>query len=693
MTTQTKIDPQALAAMIPGEEEEVSLSAPNGSVNAASPGIGAANPMFGYENAAPALAAPGRKAPVTKTSKSLNQARATIDAMLPSALRVHVYKRSDDAKLAFVNDYSSTDLAGSGTIEAFLHRYVVSDYGYGEYHLYQHDPQNPSGRPVAIGSVRLIAPITKTEESNKTSSVRELWEIAQKMQEQQAAAQMNRKSPIEEMASMMAMLKQMGMMPENKGGGDSGMSMMMMMMMMERMRPQPTGPDPMLMTMMQKLVERSEDERMMHAMIPPAPPPPPPPAPTVDPMTPVMQLLVQQQQQSTQLLVEALRGNKQDRDPIRDLADMAKLIESKNGEALTIKDMFTLIPQLKDILVPKEAHKDPFEKTIENFRLFKLMQREFGEAGTQQEDQGASGFWDFAKSLLTSDLGSGLASAIAAGNAGAAVQQRTEVRQHQMASTAHQVAQSRGSQLPAPRPLPAPQPVVVQQSAPPPAPQSQDEAVTIPDGFVNRHAPKINNSATDVERIPAIVDGFRFLGTDPGFRPHIVEVFGLTKMNRKQEALEKLHWILGGLVDAEVLSPTVPDVAVEDFKRHWNVIRQKMGFDPNIPEIGPDGKPVPVEAKVEPKVEEKPVVVEEKIEEAVVSKPVRRVAKKVESNDSAIAAAPVAPRPVPPVEDDEEDDEEAPVERPRPRPRARRVIEAVTNGASTVDPEKVAASA
>jgi hypothetical protein len=609
--------------------------------------------------------------------------------MLPSALRIHVYKRSDDAKLAFVNDYSSTDLAGSGTIEAFLHRYVVPDYGFGEYHLYQHDPQNPSGRPAAIGSVRLIAPISRSEENQKTSSVRELWEIAQKMQEQQAASQVNRKSPIEEMASMMAMLKQMGLMPENKGGGDSGMSMMMMMMMMERMRPQQTGPDPMLMTMMQKLVERSEDERMMQAMIPPAPPPPLPPAPTVDPMTPVMQLLVQQQQQSTQLLVEALRGNKQDRDPIRDLADMAKLMESKNGDALSVKDMFTLIPQLKDILVPKESHKDPFEKTIENFRLFKLMQREFGEAnGQQQEDQGASGFWDFAKSLLTSDLGAGLASAISAGNAGTAIQQKSDMRQHQMASAAHQVAQARGSQLPAPRPLPVPQPAA-QQSAPQPAPQSQDEAVTIPDGFVNRHAPKINNSASDVERIPAIVEGFRFLGTDPGFRPHIVEVFGLTKMNRKQEALEKLHWVLSGLVDAEVISPTVPDVAVEDFRRHWNVIRQKMGFDVNVPEIAPDGKPVPVEAKPVEAPAETPVVAEVVGAPAA---PVRRVNRpKATSNDSAQAAP--APRPVPPTEDDDEDEEEAPVERPKPRPRARRSIESIVNGAASPVEEKVAASA
>ena len=691
MTTQTKIDPQALAAMIPGDEEDVSLAGPNGSLAGNSPGMGTANPMFGYEGGAPAAISPaGRKAPVQKVSKSLNQARATIDAMLPSALRIHVYKRSDDAKLAFVNDYSSTDLAGSGTIEAFLHRYVVPDYGFGEYHLYQHDPQNPSGRPSAIGSVRLIAPISRSDEGQKTSSVRELWEITQKMQEQQAASQANRKSPIEEMASMMAMLKQMGLMPENKGGGgDSGMSMMMMMMMMERMRPQQTGPDPMLMTMMQKLVERTDDERMMQAMIPPAPPPPLPPAPSVDPMTPVMQLLVQQQQQSTQLLVEALRGNKQDRDPIRDLADMAKLMESKNGDALSVKDMFTLIPQLKDILVPKESHKDPFEKTIENFRLFKLMQREFGEAnGQQQEDQGASGFWDFAKSLLTSDLGAGLASAISAGNAGAAIQQKSDMRQHQMASAAHQVAQARGSQLPAPRPLPVPQPVS-QQSAPQPAPQSQDEAVTIPDGFVNRHAPKINNSASDVERIPAIVEGFRFLGTDPGFRPHIVEVFGLTKMNRKQEALEKLHWVLSGLVDAEVISPTVPEVAVEDFKRHWNVIRQKMGFDVNIPEIGPDGKPVPVEAKpVDPPAEV--AAVPEVVGTPVT--PTRRVVRpKATSNDSAQAAP--APRPVPPTEDDDEDEDEAPVERPKPRPRARRSIESIVNGAAAPSEEKVAASA
>jgi hypothetical protein len=668
-TTKTQIDPQALAAMIPGDEEEVSLS-PNGSAGH-SPGASSASPMFGYEAAPPAqpgAGVGGAKRPVPqKPGKSITQARAVVDAMLPSALRIHVFKRGADARLDFVNDYSSTDLAGSGTIEAFLHRYVVADYGHGEYHLYQHDPINPTRAPTAIGSVRLLAP--KSEDSKKPpSETREMFEIMQKMMldQQQRQAQENQRSPVKEMLEMMTAMKQLNGDDPKKGGGDSSMGMMMMMMMMME-RNRPTGPDPVLMSMIQKLAERADDDRMMQAMIPPAPLPAPPPAPAVDPLTPVLQLMLEQQRQSTQLLVESLRAPKQERDPIRDLADMAKLIGAQNGDALTIKDMFGMIPQLREMLVPKDANRDPFEKTIENFRLFKLLQREFsGEAGPQQQEEAGGGFWDFAKSLLTSDLGSGLASAITAGNAGTAVQQRSVSRQQQLAQVAGQVSHSRGG--------PPPQQQVPQQAPQQQAPQSEDDAVTIPDGFVARHAPKINSAASDVERIPAIVDGLRFLGMDQGFRPHVVEVFGLTKQNRKQEALEKLHWMLSGLADAEVLDPRVPDLAAGDFDKHWNIIRQKMGFDIAVPEIGPDGNPV-AQAE-EPNGSAAPVA-----QPAAVQPPQAPVARTVASPAPAPvrvptrpARAPVAagPRPVPPTED-EEDDEEAPVERPRPRPRARRV--------------------
>jgi hypothetical protein len=627
-TAKTAIDPSALAGMIPGaeDEQEVSIQA-QAAPSFASPAVTPPMPQLAPDPG-PAPSAPngsGKRLGRVSQAKPAT-AKQQLASMMPSALRIHVYKRQEDGSLGFAKDYAAVDLFGAGTIEAFLRKYVIPEYDFGEYHLYQHD--GTSGQqPVGIGSIKILAPVKHHSDGStgsKVESMKELFEVAKMMQPQQQP----QIDPLEQMTKMMGMMRGFVSSDANgKPGGFDPMLMMMMFFFMQSfMGPKPqqqTGPDPITMKILERL-ERMEDERMTAALIPPALPP----APPLDPMQ-AMRPVIEMMQQNTQIMLESLRGSSRDRDPVRDLADLSKLLVASKGDTITMKDMLAMMPQLKDMMLPRDVQKDPFEKTIENFRLFKMIQHEFagGRDPAAEDREAASGFWDFAKSFLMSDLAGGLANAIQSGNSAAQVDQRVRQRQRNIAETAQQVARDRG----------APQPPRHAQQAPngarPPAPpqaQPEDDSIEIPEVFITSHAPKINQAATDAERVAALVNGLRTLATmSADFRPHIVEVFGLAKQNRRAESMEKLAEVLGALAEAQVLELRAVELSISDFDKHWNLIRNRLGM-PDIPEVGPDGKPVDVPA-----------------------------------DGVQTAPAPEAPRPVPETEDEEVDEDEKPVERPR----------------------------
>ncbi len=658
--TASSINPADLAAMIPGADQgdDQDVQVGPAATFASSPGVVPAANVA--PDPAPAPNGSGRapaRASARLNGKQAPTARQAMSAMMPSSLRVHVYKRTDSGQLASAKDYGANDLLGSGTMEAFIRKYVIPEYDYGEFHLYQSDG-TPGVAPVSLGSVTILAPRSRTDDEAKTSSLKEMWELAQKMNEQNRPPQ---KSPMEEMF-LTYLMKQMDKQSESKGSG--GMDPMMMFFMMQMMNKPQQGPDPIMLKVLER-IEQMGDERMAQAMIPPAPTP----APMADPMVPVIQLMQQSMQQQTAMMIETIRSSQvkpTDRDAVKDLADLSKLLGQKDDDRFTMKDIIGMIPQFREFILPASSQKDPFEKTIENFRLFKMLQSEFDGGGprdaAEEDRESAAGFWEFAKTFLQSDLGSSLADAIKAGNSAQQVDQRQGMRRHATQQVAAEVSQRRGPQQPAQaqpaqqgRPV-APAPTVA------PVPPAQEDDIQIPEGFILRHAPKINSAANDMERVPAIVEGIRFLATSNDFRPHVVEVFGLTKQNRKEEALAKIEGLLGALADAEVLDPCVIKLAREDFTKHWNLIRKRMNM-PDVPELDPQGNVV----------EPAPEVVSSVPAQAqpAAPAPVRAVV-----NGSEPAKAPAEtpapahrPRPAvpPPTYDDEPEggEDDAPVERPK----------------------------
>jgi hypothetical protein len=308
----------------------------------------------------------------------------------------------------------------------------------------------------------------------------------------------------------------------------------------------------------------------------------------------------------------------------------------RNNEALTTKDIFTLLPQFRDMLAPPGATKDPFEKTIENFRLFKMMQREFGEGDSRSQQppgESAETFWSFAKGLVQSDIGKSIAGQILQQGAGQQIatqpgrraltaqeqaqgvanrraheagrqRQLAESRAHQLAANANraqeeanrvqaeatqEAAQSRQESI-----QQATQPVAAARP-PEPAKDDDDGEVNVPEGFLTVHAPAINGAATDADRIGAIITGFQLLATSTDFRPVITKMFGLCKQNRRLEALDHLKEILEFFSENEVLDVKIPQMAAADFDRHWVIIRSRLEF-PDIPEVFPEGHPSAVAA-------------------------------------------------------------------------------------------------
>jgi hypothetical protein len=644
------LDPATLGAMIPDDEGSMEIS----TMGQEAPALLRHEPVPPPPSQSPGHLQQQRRvsASAPKAPAAPVQPRKDVARMLPSAHRVYVYKKKDDGKMSFLNEYSAQELQGVGTIEAFIKKYIVAEYGYGEFHVHYYDGQQKEPQP--LGAVTIDAPASVQtsmatvhqfpRQESKTESLKELLEFQKVM----ATQQQPQKSPAEQaMETMVARMieKQMSAITDPPKPGEapksSGDGMVMMMLLMQ-MQQKPAPVDNGMTRMMEKMIERiermEEEARMQSMMVPPPPPPPPPPHGSDGPSP--MEMMLETMKENTRMMVEAMKAqHASPRDPIKDLADMATLMAPRNNEALTTKDIFTLLPQFRDMLAPPGASKDPFEKTIENFRLFKMMQREFGEGDSRSQQapgESAETFWSFAKGLVQSDIGKSIAGQILQQGAGQQIatqpgrramtaqeqaqnvanrraheagrqRQLAESRAHQLAANAsraqeeanrvqaeatQEASQSRQESI---RQATHPVPVAAARPPEPPKEEDEDGEVNVPEGFLAVHAPAINGAPTDAERIGAIITGFQLLATSTDFRPVISKMFGLCKQNRRLEALDHLKEILEFFSENEVLDKEIPQKAAEDFDRHWAIIRSRLEF-PDVPEVFPEGHPQAVAA-------------------------------------------------------------------------------------------------
>lgn len=82
---------------------------------------------------------------------------------IQSAERVRIYRRARDhfggiGRLEYVNDYGARELRETGSIDVFIHRYIVPRYGYGEYYV---ELVKSDGTAYNAGSVSVAAPVSE----------------------------------------------------------------------------------------------------------------------------------------------------------------------------------------------------------------------------------------------------------------------------------------------------------------------------------------------------------------------------------------------------------------------------------------------------------------------------------------------------------------------------------------------------
>ena len=666
---QSAVDPAALGALIPTDGEDDS------------PGLATlgdeAPPLQRYEPTPPPVSqgqvqkarrvaaqtvAPAPAAPVSP--------RREIAKMVPSSHRVFVYRKRtdgvDSGKTSYLNDYSAQDLSGSGTIENFIKKYVVPEYGYGDFVLYYHDGTS-NKEPQPLGSVKIDPPISFQQqqqhkaEGGMSEVFRDFLQYQKDREARDAQAAKSKTITEEMMETMMA-----DMIKKQMGGGDEkggGMNAMLMMMMMDRMKPAPApSVDPAMQRFMERMADRldamEQEMKMSQAMLPP-------PSPIHEGPSHI-EVILETMRENSRMMIEALKSQQVNRDPIKDLADMATLLVPQKSESLTIRDLFEIMPKLQTTFQPKEQ-TSPFKETVENFRLFKLMQREFSDdrpQAAQQEQQ--DNFWAFARDMLRSDVGRGIAAQIMkqAASQDVATQGEQRARQQQQharevarrraeeASRQRQIAEARARQaadlaaaeaakaaaaakvasqaepkvepkaaipesssaVPVSEVIPTEQPTLVEvpaaaappppEPAPPPPepppPSQMEEAsseeeeneeeggdIQVPEAFLAKNAQEINDAKDDATRIEAVIGGLQALAVSQDFYGVIAKMFGLTKQNRKKEALAHLYEILEFFSDNDVLRKDIPKLVCDDFSRHWKIIRQQMKFE-DTPEIEPD---------------------------------------------------------------------------------------------------------
>jgi hypothetical protein len=530
---------------------------------------------MGHLESTPVIEETEQKRTTTRRGKAPTAPRSTalpkeLKGIVPSSDRVHIYKRDVNGKMAYAADYSSQEVAGCGTIEAFLKKYAVPKWGYGEFHLHV---QKSGGPLVPMGQVSIAEPISK-EKTSEIGSIKELIE-AQKKMEQDASRE--NASAFDGMARMMETISRM---KESNGSGD--MMPLMLMMMQQQQQSASRGPksDPIIEVVLRRL-EAMESKVSAPPPMPPMPPmaPPPPPVDPMASMAPILASMLESNAQMNRMMMEIasrpapVAPMPPQRDVLAEMAHMKNIFGS-NENSLGAKDIIGLLPMVKDLLQSGNNGQLTLEDQIAEFRHMKEglgeLEREFRPASTN-----TGGFWDKAADIL-----GGL---ISQGNMG------------------QQIAESIS---PPPQQAQQVRPKIEANAS---APEPEVQKFKMPEGF-EKYAQQVNEGESIGHKIGAFVMGMQFLVRYDEFKAPIMSIFTAIQKNDRENALKMLDGFLSAFMENEIFTEEAAVELFEGVQVHWDMIRHKMGVGP-APAAKVTVTPPPTEG--EPEVIDVPEVVEE----------------------------------------------------------------------------------
>jgi len=502
-------------------------------------------PIPHAEDPAPRRAPARRKPPAPRASATVPK---ELKGIVPSADRVHVYKRNVNGKLAYTADYSSQEVAGCGTIEAFLKKYAVPKWGYGEFHLHI---QKNGGALTPMGQVSIAEP-RAAEKPTEISVIKELMEAKKRMEQD---ANRDSATAFDGMAKMMETLNSM----QSGSGGNDMMPLMMMMMQQQQASRQPKS-DPVIEVILRRL-EAMENKASAPPPMPsmPALPPPPPPIDPMASMAPILASMLESNAQMNRMMMEIANRPAPvvpvppQRDVLAEMAHMKNIFGDK-GDSLGAREIIGLLPMVKEFIAPNSGPPPSLEEQIAEFRHMKEglgeLEREFRPASTNE-----GGFWDKAADILggliqNTDMGSKIAEGISK----PPVQQAVTSRE-----------------------IPA---------------ETEKPKFEMPEGFEG-FAKQINEADDIGHKIGAFVMGMQFLVKFETFRGPIMGIFTAIQKDEKTEALKMLDGFLTAFVENEVFTEKAAIALFEGVQIHWDMIRHKMGIGPAPETESPTQGPVP----------------------------------------------------------------------------------------------------
>ena len=443
---------------------------------------------------------PGKKKPPNKKNP--------FASMVGAGERLLIHKRDpQNGQLTYVGQYSPEDLMRSGNVDVFLQEYIVPTWKEGEFQL---TLQATDGTLKPQGSRKIGAPPgSQGSGSNTETSLKELVELQQKMDEK---AKNEGMEEMKNMVTMMTALKAMN--PSKEGAAPDPMaSMMPMMMMMMMMNKQPSGPDPMLMMLMSKL-DRADD----------TPPPmtmPMLPAPAAD--TSMTDLAA---------LITALKPTGQSTST-QDLIAMAQMLKGDDGEKITVKDLITLAPTLKDMFSSGDK-PGSFRETVENLGMLQNITQ------GMQPDEG--GFWEFASQLV--------------GNLPALTEAIN--------------AKKNGTALATPAAATAAAPSKTGKKVPP-----------IPAGF-DKFAEKMMKASEDDDEgalIEQCLRGMMFLREkSPQWKPYVEACITFASREEQEKSMKYIEVFLQTFLDKKHIDAECANSTYQAFEDHWEQVLVSLGL-------------------------------------------------------------------------------------------------------------------
>lgn len=454
--------------------------------------------------------------------------------------RVRVRKRLDSGHLMHIEDFGQRDVEHSGDLESFLNRYVKPKRGGGHYELSLVDPR---GTELHVGIYLLdgldITPVAAAAaQSNGDRDV--LGGIVRDL--------LNKPQPVppdpfDQLKKAQTLMDSFA--PKTPPSSNDNLFMLMMesqrqasAQMIALLTSKPAGPDPMLVSLLEKQDRRMEK---LEAALSAAPPPPPPPPPMM-PQTPSYSMpeLLTAIAGAASVFIPLIKG-----DP--GMKPMELITMMQGAQAQTQQLMATLMGDrltAKDMLAFQRDQSSGTPTLVDQMQQLAAVKSFAAELNPPPAGPQGTTFWDAVLAL--------------AGN--------------------QTFAESLGKRLETPAPA---RPVTVEDRARP-QPQLPPQTPTVEEAQRQPQLPPnfaalckaMEDGASDGPRVDATLAMFKALQNLSDWQDFIVKLLQVIATNNKPLATQALRQWLDVLVKANAgFSTAGADRVAATFEKHFAPIR------------------------------------------------------------------------------------------------------------------------